>query len=331
MNSKQFIDIVNTAANLSQSAKLDKMQRELKQQGEIAAQSQKAFADITEAFEREQAEKQAEREEQERQQHMRDYIFEIKSELDEIITVDDCIAQGVRLYGLQKTLGDAGFSPKDFRELHDKEYAQITVSTLENAQAKLKGEMTEHDIADLGVVTDSLQMKLLIQEQREKLEQVLAAAEEAVASLAADEKKIRNPVVFLTAAKRPIMLFLGWGIITSVMFTQIHMDADSFVKYVPIVIAVWGGLGMLINGFRLLPALGQFISGLGKQQKEERLKEISEKRQLIWQEKEKFDQVEKELNDKIREQAEALQDVLDRRVAVADMFGQMNRGTEESK
>ena len=187
MAKSSLIDYANLAANMRQS----------RDSAAAKAASTEALAKVEELLEKEQereTREELEREKAElhsrRQKEIKDTVFEVKQELDDLEEMEDGVARVVVLSVLESQV--EGVSLDEFESLPDREYASEVVNRLETMVDQTESALTKTEQKQVQSLGDAFEAmgriaveKEEIQAEVEELESQLAELSETVDPLEA--------------------------------------------------------------------------------------------------------------------------------------------------
>ena len=257
------LDIANTVVNLQQSRNISRISKDSalskKDSAAARAASTEALAKVAELLKKEherEAREKLERERAElhsrRQKEIKDAVFELKQELDDLEKQEDRVARVIILSLIQSEIEDMDVSIDEFESLPDREYAREALDRLGDIGVETESVLTDTERKQLADLDDALG---LLGKKAEHVLDIEEGIEEMESQLSEFSQRIDQQEEGLVqrAKKGKDKRNAGFGGIVTALFVSlicVKLDWNTAATFAG---AFFGGIGSL---FLLIWILG---------------------------------------------------------------------------
>ena len=191
-----------------------------------------------------------------RQKEIKDTIFELKEELDDLEGEEDRVACAVILCLLQSEIEDLDLSLNEFESLPDREYARDALNRLEDLGTETEESLTEAERERLEALEAAFE---LVGEEEKQVQEIEAEVKSLEARLAEASEKVAQQQKGLTDREGRVKTKRNKGI-ARIILGGIVFYGCQLLEWPTV--GTWGG-GLLV-GLGCLYLLGWLLSALGR-------------------------------------------------------------------
>ncbi len=255
MAKNSLLDFANLAANLQQSSNISRISKDSavskKDSAAAKAASTEALAKVDELLKKEherEAREKLERERAElhsrRQKEIKDVVFELKQELDDLEKQGDRVARVVILSLLQSEIENMDILLDEFESLLDREYANEALDRLDDMGAETESALTDTERKQLADLDSALE---LVGKKAEHVLEIEGGIKELESPLAELARKINQQEEDLAqrAKRGKDKRDAGFGGIVTALFVSLICVKLDWNTAAALASAFFGGIGSL--------------------------------------------------------------------------------------
>ena len=191
-----------------------------------------------------------------RQKEIKDTIFELKEELDDLEEEEDRVACVVILCLLQSEIEDLDLSLNEFESLPDREYARDALNRLEDLGTETEEALTEAEREQLGALEAAFE---LAGEEAKHVQEIEVEIESLEARLAEVAEKVAQQEKDLAERAGGVKRKRNKGIVRIILGGVVFYGCQLLEWPT---VAIWGG--GLFAGIGCLHLLGWILSAIGR-------------------------------------------------------------------